>query len=324
MRRAARHASGLSRRRCAWSRPVGNCWECRANTPGRLQPLDCSEPDSPAQRFFRPPSRRGPARDGDRGRCGGDHRDCAAARRAAVGDRAGRRAGRRAGHRGSGRADRRFTRGASWAVWPAGVASRGTGRCARRSNGPNACCRTTHAKRSPSGRSSPVPSAAATRRRCSQVAPDIIDELARRSLLSVEIHSGRTYYGMLKTVRSVVGSASDSHRTQASGVLRAAAAQAAAALQTPEEPAAHRRIVELMDELRLAHSRARSIDVETAVQMSMALHWFGVSRLHTERVRLGRQARAAGAGPARTCAQRLIRRSRTCTSSPSSSTRPSS
>ena len=53
-----------------------------------------------------------------------------------------------------------------------------------------------------------------------QVAPDVIDELARRSLLSVEIHSGRTYYGMLKTVRSVVGSASDSHRTQASGVLR--------------------------------------------------------------------------------------------------------
>src|SRR6185295_10127204 len=109
-----------------------------------------------------------------------------------------------------------------------------------------------------------------------------IDELARRSLLSVEIHSGRTYYGMLKTVRSAVGSPSEATERRHLEYFAAAAAQAAAALQTPEEPAAHRRIVELMDELRLAHSRARSIDVETAVQMSMALHWFGVSRLHTD------------------------------------------
>ena len=115
-----------------------------------------------------------------------------------------------------------------------------------------------------------------------QVAPDVIDELARRSLLSVEIHSGRTYYGMLKTVRSAVGSASEATERRHLEYFAAAAAQAAAALQTPEEPAAHRRIVELIDELRLAHSRARSIDVETAVQMSMALHWFGVSRLHTD------------------------------------------
>src|SRR4029078_7246730 len=115
-----------------------------------------------------------------------------------------------------------------------------------------------------------------------QVAPDVIDELARRSLLSVEIHSGRTYYGMLKTVRSVVGSASDTTERRHLEYFAAAAAQAAAALQTPEEPAAHRRIVELMDELRLGHRRPRSIDVETAVQMSMALHWFGVSRLHTD------------------------------------------
>ena len=115
-----------------------------------------------------------------------------------------------------------------------------------------------------------------------EVAPDIIDELARRSLLSVEIHSGRTYYGMLKTVRSAVGSPSEATERRHLEYFAAVAAQAAAALQTPEEPAAHRRIVELMDELRLAHSRARSIDVETAVQMSTALHWFGVSRLHTD------------------------------------------
>ena len=110
----------------------------------------------------------------------------------------------------------------------------------------------------------------------------MIDELARRSLLSVEIHSGRTYYGMLQTVRSAVGSASEATERRHLEHFAAAAAEAAAALQTPEEPEAHRRIVELIDELRLAHSRARSIDVETAVQMSMALHWFGVSRLHTD------------------------------------------
>ena len=115
-----------------------------------------------------------------------------------------------------------------------------------------------------------------------QVAPDVIDELARRSLLNVEIHSGRTYYGMLQTVRSAVGSASEATERRHVEHFAAAAAEAATALQTPEEPEAHRRIVELIDELRLAHSRARSIDVEIAVQMSMALHWFAVSRLHTD------------------------------------------
>ncbi len=115
-----------------------------------------------------------------------------------------------------------------------------------------------------------------------QVAPDVIDELARRSLLNVEIHSGRTYYGMLQTVRSAVGSASEATERRHLEHFAAAAAEAATALQTPEEPEAHRRIVELIDELRLAHSRARSIDVEIAVQMSMALHWFAVSRLHTD------------------------------------------
>ena len=52
-----------------------------------------------------------------------------------------------------------------------------------------------------------------------QVAPEVIDELATHSLLSVEIRSGRTYYRMLQTVRSVVGPASAAHRAQASGVL---------------------------------------------------------------------------------------------------------
>jgi predicted ATPase/DNA-binding SARP family transcriptional activator len=115
-----------------------------------------------------------------------------------------------------------------------------------------------------------------------QVAPDVIDELARRSLLNVEIHDGRTYYGMLQTVRSAVGSASEATERRHLEHFAAAAVEAAAALQTSEEPAAHRRIVELLDELRLAHSRARSIDVETAVQMSTALHWFAVSRLNTD------------------------------------------
>ena len=86
----------------------------------------------------------------------------------------------------------------------------------------------------------------------------MIDELARRSLLNVEIRSGRTYYGMLQTVRSAVGSASEATERRHLQHFATAAAEAAAALQTPEEPEAHRRIVELIDELRLAHSRARA------------------------------------------------------------------
>ena len=72
------------------------------------------------------------------------------------------------------------------------------------------------------------------------------------------------------------------HRAQAYGALLGRGARAAAALQTAEEAAAHQRLVEIVDELRLAHSTARRIDIEAAVRMSMSLHWFGVSRLHTE------------------------------------------
>lgn len=115
-----------------------------------------------------------------------------------------------------------------------------------------------------------------------QVPPEVIDELARRSLLSIEIRSGRTYYRMLQTVRSVVGPATSGTQRRHMEYFSAAAAAAAKELETPGEPAAHHRLVELVDELRLAHSRARSIDVETAVRMSMALHRFGVSRLQTE------------------------------------------
>src|SRR5215470_15261644 len=87
---------------------------------------------------------------------------------------------------------------------------------------------------------------------------------------------------MLQTVRSAVGAPSEATERRHLEHFAAAAAEAATALQTPEEPEAHRRIVELIDEIRLAHSRARSIDVEIAVQMSTALHWFAVSRLHTD------------------------------------------
>jgi predicted ATPase len=115
-----------------------------------------------------------------------------------------------------------------------------------------------------------------------QVAPEVVDELARRSLLTVEIRAGRTYYGMLQTVRSAVGAASEATQRRHMEHFAAAAVEAAAGLQTAEEPAAHRRIVELIDELRLAHSRARGFDIETAVRMSTALHWFAVSRLNTD------------------------------------------
>ena len=115
-----------------------------------------------------------------------------------------------------------------------------------------------------------------------QVGPGVIDELARRSLLSIETRSGRTYYRMLQTVRSVIGPPSEATERRHLEYFSAAAAQAAAQLQTPDEAAAHRRVVELIDELRLAHNRARRLDIEAAVRMSMSLHYFGVSRLHTE------------------------------------------
>ena len=115
-----------------------------------------------------------------------------------------------------------------------------------------------------------------------QVSPEVIDDLARRSLLSIEMRSGRTYYRMLQTVRSVVGPASTATERRHLEYFNAAAARAAAALETPDEAAAHQRLVELIDELRLAHSRARRVDVEAAVWMSMSLHRFGVSRLQTE------------------------------------------
>ena len=115
-----------------------------------------------------------------------------------------------------------------------------------------------------------------------QVSPEVINELARCSLLSIEIRFGRTYYRMLQTVRSVVGAASTDTERNHMEYFAEAAAQAAAALETPEEPAAHQRLTELIDELRLAHNSARRIDVQTAVRMSMSLHRFGVSRLQTE------------------------------------------
>lgn len=110
----------------------------------------------------------------------------------------------------------------------------------------------------------------------------VINELARCSLLSIEIYSGRTYYRMLQTVRSVVGPASENFERNHVAYFTAAAELAATELETPREPAAHQRITELIDEFRIAHSRARLLDVEAAVRMSMALHRFGVSRLQTE------------------------------------------
>ncbi len=115
-----------------------------------------------------------------------------------------------------------------------------------------------------------------------QVSPEVIDELARCSLLSIEIRFGSTYYRMLQTVHSAVGPASTATERRHMRYFSEAAAQAAAALETPAEPAAHQRLLELIDELRIAHIYARRTDVETAVWMSMSLHRFGVSRLQTE------------------------------------------
>lgn len=111
---------------------------------------------------------------------------------------------------------------------------------------------------------------------------EVITELAGCSLLSVEIRGGGTYYRMLQTVRSVVGPASIPTERNHATYFTDAAERAAAALETPDEPAAHQRITELVDEFRVAHARSRRLDVEAAVRMSMALHRFGVSRLQTE------------------------------------------
>ncbi|MGK2879394.1 MAG: ATP-binding protein [Mycobacterium sp.] len=114
------------------------------------------------------------------------------------------------------------------------------------------------------------------------VSAEVIDELARCSLLSVEVRSGRTHYRMLQTIRSAVGPASAATQRRHMEHFSDAATQTAAALETPDESAAHHRLVELIDELRVAHSCARRIDVDAGVRMSMALHRFGVSRLQTE------------------------------------------
>ena len=115
-----------------------------------------------------------------------------------------------------------------------------------------------------------------------RVPAEVIDDLARRSLLSVEFRSGRTYYRMLETVRAIVGPAAPDTQNRHLDYFGTEAARAARALQTPEEPAAHQRLVELIDELRIAHQYARRVDTAAAVDLSMALHWFGVSRLQTE------------------------------------------
>lgn len=114
------------------------------------------------------------------------------------------------------------------------------------------------------------------------VGPDVVDELARSSLLSVEIRSGRAYYRMLQTVRAVVDPACETTRRRHMEYFAESAAHAARLLETPQEVWAHGRLTELVDELRVAHAYARGADVPAAVRMSMALHRFAVSRLQTE------------------------------------------
>ncbi|HEY9315428.1 AfsR/SARP family transcriptional regulator [Williamsia sp.] len=114
------------------------------------------------------------------------------------------------------------------------------------------------------------------------VSPAIIDLLAQQSLLSTEIRSGRTYYRMLQTVRAVVGAPDDRTVRAHLRHFGAVAATCAHTLQTAGEYDAHTRLTGLIDELRIAHSRARTLDIDAAVALSVNLHWFGVSRLHTE------------------------------------------
>ena len=111
---------------------------------------------------------------------------------------------------------------------------------------------------------------------------EVLNELARSSLLNVEIRSGRTYYRMLQTVRSVAGAPTTVTERRHLDHFAEAAAQAAQALETPDEPDAHRRLTEILDELRSAHGYARRVDPAVAVELSMSLHRFGVSRLQTE------------------------------------------
>jgi hypothetical protein len=114
------------------------------------------------------------------------------------------------------------------------------------------------------------------------VYPVTIELLAQQSLLSTEIRSGRTYYRMLQTVRAVVGRPDDRTLRAHLRHYGAVAAECAQTLQTSGEADAHLRLTELIDELRIAHNRARTLDIEAAVALSVNLHWFGVSRLHTE------------------------------------------
>ena len=237
--RCSTPSSAASRRACASSRPAESCSGCRPNTRGRLQPLDCSEPDSAAQQFFRrraEASRPGAvtaADDGD------DHGDRAPARRTSVGHRVGRRTGRHSGHRRPQRADRDI-----------GCDPDALGRLSRRGGEPrhrtlraaiewseDACYPTTPRSASASGPSSPAPSAAATRRRCSRFRPTSSTSLPDALCSASRYTQAERITGCCRPCDRLFGPASTATERRHMEYFSAAAALAAAQLQTPDEPA---------------------------------------------------------------------------------------
>lgn len=120
------------------------------------------------------------------------------------------------------------------------------------------------------------------------VAGVALAELADRSLLAVDLDGTTARYRMLDTVQAVARRWLDESDTGAAVRGRHAAAIADAldlvddALRGTDEPAARRRLDEIVDELRQAYRWAGEHDEELVERMSASLHVASCNRLWSE------------------------------------------
>jgi predicted ATPase len=119
-------------------------------------------------------------------------------------------------------------------------------------------------------------------------APDLLERLVERSLVIAEPLPDGVRFGMLATIRGHArrrlgaGGRRERLAERHARHVTAAVEAADAALRTPGEPAAQRRIDELADELRLAHRWATAHDLDLALRLVAALHVSAQARLRDE------------------------------------------
>lgn len=118
-------------------------------------------------------------------------------------------------------------------------------------------------------------------------------ELADRSLLAVDLNGSNARYRMLETVRAVAathvtasGAGAETARRHATWIAESLE-RADEALRGVAEQAGHRRLWDLVDELRAGHRWAREHDLELADRMCTALHVATYNRLWGEPVGWG-------------------------------------